>query len=78
MQSKEDLLKELGAKIRDARNALGITTKEVASDLKISLSTITSIERGERTGKNWIKYVHYLKTKNANINFVFEINKKSE
>lgn len=72
MSGNKILLKIMGRKIRLARESKGITTKEVCDELKMSLSTVNCIERGERTGKNWIIYVCYLKKKGININSIFD------
>lgn len=66
------LLKLIGQRIRLAREAKEITTKKIHEDTGISLSSINSIERGERSGKNWVKYVYYLKLQKVNLNKIFE------
>lgn len=77
MQGDKKFLQHIGHRIRIAREHKEITTKKVSKDLKISLSTVNCIERGERTGKNWIKYVYYLKEMGVNINDIFTLPDKT-
>ena len=51
-------MKEIGEKLREAREAMGITIEEAATDLKIRASQIENIEDGD---KDSFKDVFYLK-----------------
>ena len=41
-------MKEIGEKLKEARESMGITIDEAASDLKIRASQIESIEDGDK------------------------------
>ncbi len=43
-----DVLQELGARIRERRQASGITQQELAAELKLSVAYVSLIERGAR------------------------------
>ena len=51
-------MKEIGEKLKEAREAMGITIEEAATDLKIRASQIESIEDGD---KDSFKDIFYLK-----------------
>ena len=51
-------MKEIGEKLKEAREAMGITIEEAATDLKIRASQIESIEDGD---KDAFKDIFYLK-----------------
>jgi len=51
-------MKEIGEKLKEARESMGITIDEAASDLKIRASQIESIEDGD---KDAFKDIFYLK-----------------
>ena len=51
-------MKEIGEKLKEARESMGITIEEAAADLKIRASQIESIEDGD---KESFKDVFYLK-----------------
>ena len=51
-------MKEIGEKLKEARESMGITIEEAASDLKIRASQVESIEDGD---KDAFKDVFYLK-----------------
>lgn len=51
-------MKEIGEKLKEARESMGITIEEAATDLKIRASQIESIEDGD---KEAFKDVFYLK-----------------
>ena len=52
------VLKEIGEKLKEAREAIGISTTEAASDLKMRLNQIEDIENGNMDA---FKDLHYLK-----------------
>ena len=51
-------MKEIGEKLKEARESMGITIEEAAADLKIRASQVESIEDGD---KDAFKDVFYLK-----------------
>lgn len=51
-------MKEIGEKLKEARESMGITVEEAATDLKIRASQIESIEDGD---KDAFKDIFYLK-----------------
>lgn len=51
-------MKEIGEKLKEARESMGITIEEAATDLKIRASQIESIEDGD---KDSFKDIFYLK-----------------
>ena len=51
-------MKEIGEKLREARESMGITIEEAANDLKIRASQVESIEDGD---KDAFKDIFYLK-----------------
>ena len=51
-------MKEIGEKLKEARESMGITIEEAASDLKIRASQVESIEDGD---KDAFKDIFYLK-----------------
>ena len=51
-------MKEIGEKLKEARESMGITIEEAASDLKIRASQVESIEDGD---KEAFKDIFYLK-----------------
>lgn len=51
-------MKEIGEKLREARESMGITIEEAASDLKLRVSQIENIEEGN---KDAFKDIFYLK-----------------
>ena len=51
-------MKEIGEKLKEAREAMGITIEEAATDLKIRASQVESIEDGD---KDAFKDIFYLK-----------------
>jgi len=51
-------MKEIGEKLKEARESMGITIEEAATDLKIRASQIESIEEGD---KDAFKDIFYLK-----------------
>ena len=51
-------MKEIGEKLKEARESMGITIEEAAADLKIRASQIESIEDGD---KDAFKDIFYLK-----------------
>lgn len=51
-------MKEIGEKLKEARESMGITIEEAATDLKIRASQIESIEDGD---KDAFKDIFYLK-----------------
>jgi cytoskeletal protein RodZ len=51
-------MKEIGEKLKETRESMGITIEEVASDLKIRASQVESIEDGD---KDAFKDIFYLK-----------------
>ena len=51
-------MKEIGEKLKEARESMGITIEEAASDLKLRASQIENIEQGN---KDAFKDIFYLK-----------------
>lgn len=83
------LLKEIGEKLRQTREEMGLSLEEVAEDLKLNPSQLKSIENGEREVlreifnlkqliRDYAKYLglDYEKIEDEYGEFVFEITSK--
>ena len=44
-------MKEIGAKLKEAREEMGVSVEEVAEDLKLRPSQIENIEEGNMDGR---------------------------
>ena len=53
-------MKEIGERIREAREAMGITTAEAAEDLKLEISQINNLEEGNMEAFKDIYSLKYL------------------
>lgn len=53
-------MKEIGEKLKDAREAMGISTNEAAEDLKLEVSQIENLENGDMENFKDIYYLKYL------------------
>ena len=53
-------MKEIGEKLKDAREAMGISTTEAAEDLKLEVSQIENLENGDMENFKDIYYLKYL------------------
>ena len=53
-------MKEIGEKLKDAREAMGISTSEAAEDLKLEVSQIENLENGDMENFKDIYYLKYL------------------
>ena len=53
-------LKEIGAKLKEARESMGITVEEAAEDLKITVEQINNIEAGNMEAFKDIFYLKYI------------------
>lgn len=53
-------MKEIGEKLKEAREAMGITTSEAAEDLKLEVSQIENLEEGNMEIFKDIYYLKYL------------------
>lgn len=53
-------MKEIGEKLKDAREAMGISTNEAAEDLKLEVSQIENLENGNMESFKDIYYLKYL------------------
>lgn len=53
-------MKEIGEKLKDARETMGISTSEVAEDLKLEVSQIENLENGDMENFKDIYYLKYL------------------
>ena len=51
-------MEEIGAKLKEARESMGISIEEVAADLKLRPSQIENIEKGNKSA---FKDVFYIK-----------------
>jgi cytoskeletal protein RodZ len=52
-------MKEIGEKLREARESMGISIEEAAEDLKLRPSQLENIEEGKREAFNDIFYLKY-------------------
>ena len=53
-------MKEIGEKLKEAREAMGISTSEAAEDLKLEVSQIENLENGDMENFKDIYYLKYL------------------
>lgn len=53
-------MKEIGEKLKDAREAMGISVSEAAEDLKLEVSQIENLENGDMENFKDIYYLKYL------------------
>lgn len=53
-------MKEIGEKLKDAREAMGISISEAAEDLKLEVSQIENLEKGDMENFKDIYYLKYL------------------
>ena len=53
-------MKEIGEKLKDARESMGISIEEAAEDLKLRPSQLEDIEEGNREAFKDIFYLKYL------------------
>lgn len=65
------MLEEIGNNIRKVRKSLNLKVEDVSLAIGISTKNIYAIERGERIGKNFIKYLVFLNSKKVNLNTLF-------
>lgn len=65
------MLEKIGNNIRMVRKSLNIKVDDVSFEIDISTKNIYAIERGERIGKNFIKYLVFLNSKKVNLNTLF-------
>lgn len=65
------MLEKIGNNIRMVRKSLNIKVDDVSLAIDISTKNIYAIERGERIGKNFIKYLVFLNSKKVNLNTLF-------
>jgi len=65
------MLEVIGNNIREARKGLNIKVEDASLAIGISAKNIYAIERGERVGTNFIKYLVFLNSKKVNLNTLF-------
>ena len=53
-------MKEIGEKLKEAREAMGISISEAAEDLKLEVSQIENLEKGDMENFKDIYYLKYL------------------
>lgn len=53
-------MKEIGEKLKEARESMGITTSEAAEDLKLEIDQIENLENGNMENFKDIYYLKYL------------------
>ncbi|MBE6151973.1 MAG: hypothetical protein E7165_01505 [Firmicutes bacterium] len=54
------IMKEIGEKLKDAREAMGVSLNEAAEDLKLETSQIENLEQGNMENFKDIYYLKYL------------------
>lgn len=52
-------MKEIGAKLEEARNSIGVSIEEVAEDLKLKASQIENLEKGNMEAFQDVFYLKY-------------------
>lgn len=52
-------MKEIGAKLKEARDSIGVSVEEVAEDLKLKASQIESLEQGNMEAFQDVFYLKY-------------------
>ena len=53
-------LKEIGAKLKEARESIGVSIEEAAEDLKLKVSQIENLEAGNLEAFQDVFYLKYL------------------
>ena len=52
-------MKEIGAKLKEARDSIGVSIEEVAEDLKLKASQIENLEQGNMEAFQDVFYLKY-------------------
>jgi len=68
--------KLIGMNIRLFRIKYGIDLNDVVKTTNLTKDALYKVERGTLFGKSFVSYILYLKSKNADLNKIFDINQE--
>ena len=67
------MVEKIGQNIREARKDLNLSLTQVYHLTGISRQTLSGIEKGIRSGKLMLKYLVFLKSRNVDLNQIFDV-----